>query len=459
MGILSRQNPNIDKEVYYVPSTKNTEILCAILSTGAAKGHEIFPGPLFSKDIKRWSLRNVILQAVMMSYDPSSSLKDRFENARRGLIEMFPREKRPGQSYQGFVKARRNVPVSTRKSLSRHLQHEHRQAAGKYWRRHGWVPLAADGSRLEVPRTAANEAAFGCAGRQKTGPQLAVTVLYHMGTGLPWDWRIGAGTESERGQLRQMLGSLPKDSLLVADAGFTGYELFGALLQQGLSFLIRVGSNVTLLRDLGLEVERKGRRVWLWPLARRDQAPLELRLIRLKSKTRCKWSRSRREVYLLTNVFEESRLSEEQAAQLYRMRWGVEVFYRSFKQTLEQRKLRSRAPAPAGEELHWALTALLLLSLMSVQTLVQQGIDPLRLSVSDALRVVRRAMSSFSVWRYKGDLRVRLCKSLKDQYRRHGSKQARDWPHKKSESPPGAPKIRPAKPEEILCAKRSCNVA
>ena len=459
MGIVSRHNPKIDKEVYHVQSTKNTKILCAILSAGTVKCHENFPGPLFSKEKKRWSLRNIILQALMMSYDPSPALKDRFENAWRCLGEMFGHEKRAGHSYQGFVKARGKLPGSVREGLQKHLQQQHARAAGSYWRRSGWIPFAVDGSRVELPRTAANAAALGRAGREKTGPQFQLTTLYHMGTGLPWDWRIGPGTEAERTHLRAMRGSLPKDALLVADAGFTGYELFGELIQQGLSFLIRVGSNVTLLQELGLEVERQGRWVWLWPSSKRKQAPLPLRLIRLKSKTRSKLSRSCQELYLLTNVFDERRLSKEQAAEFYRRRWGVELFYRSFKQTLDQRKLRSRAPAQAAEELHWSLTALLLLSLMSVQALVQKHIDPLRFSVAGSLRTLRQAMTSRQCWRCRGDLRVRLSGALKDDYRRNGLKRSRAWPHKKTELPPGAPKIRRAKPEEISCAQRIYHVA
>ena len=78
--------------------------------------------------------------------------------------------------------------------------------AGPFWRRDGWVAFSADGTRIELPRTVDNEKAFGCAGRDKTGPQLQLTSLYHMGTGLPWAWRIGAGTESEQVHLRRMVG-------------------------------------------------------------------------------------------------------------------------------------------------------------------------------------------------------------------------------------------------------------
>lgn len=161
----------------------------------------------------------------------------------------------------------------------------------------------------------------------------------------------------------------------------------------------------------------------------------------------------------MTNVFDQERLSDQTAAAFYRMRWGVEVFFRSFKQTLQQRKMRSAAPEPALLELHWALVALLLLGLMSVETLVTDGHNPLQLSVALALRVVRLSMRTPRTWRRRGDLRVLLAKAVKDGYRRRGPKKARDWPHKKRESPPGVPKIRKATRNERSRAQRICNAA
>ena len=392
-----------------------------------------------------------------MAYDPSASLKDRFVNARQCLVEMFPNRLRPGKTYQGFVKALRKIPSRFREQLPLHLCRHHERVAGRSWKMFGWIPFAVDGSRIEVPRTQANQEALGCAGKEKTGPQFLVTLLYHMGSALPWRWKIGAGTNSERGHLQSMLKYLPLGSLLVADAGFTGYDLLKNILSHQLSFLIRVGANVTLLRGLGFEFERHGNIVWLWPQNKRDQEPLKLRLIRLKAKA--KYARNRRDVYLLTNVFDPERLSDKIADKFYRMRWGVELFYRSFKQTLDQHKLRSRAPQQAEEELHWALTAMLLLGLMSVDALVSRGGDPLSLSVAGALRQVRLAMRTPGRWRHRGDLREVLAQAVKDSYKRRGPKKARDWPYKKKESPPGAPKIRPAKPNEIALAKRSYKVA
>ena len=120
----------------------------------------------------------------------------------------------------------------------------------------------------------------------------------------------------------------------------------------------------------------------------------------------------------------------------YRLRWGVEVFYRGFKRTLDQHTLRSRSPRQARDELHWALTAMLLLGLMGVEALSSCRIGPSRLSTAAALRMVRQSMQPYRRWRHRSDLRIVLSRAVKDSYHRRRAKTARNWPHKKNDPPP-----------------------
>jgi hypothetical protein len=465
MLLLSRRH---GKEADYVHSWMRGQKQYVFISSHAGFGHEhLSHGPLFSAleqldrrsrrmGARQWSLSHLHFTALLMIYATDEALQDRFKTARNCVIEMFPSRRRPGKTYQGFVKAQKRIPRKMVGHLKDHLRARHRQVAGPYWERFGWVPFACDGSRVEVPRTTRNQKCLGCAGREKTGPQLFLTTLYHMGTGLPWDWHIGRGTESERDHLRLMLAKLPPGSLIVADAGFTGYGLMQAMLERGLSFLIRAGSNVSLLEKLDVEWEvgSEGQAVWLWPQNQRRLPPLKLRLIRLP-----RGCGRQGEMCLLTNVFDSARLSDETAAILYRMRWGVELFYRSYKQTLDQRKLRSKSPRAGRWELHWGMTALLLLGLMSVARIVEQGHDPLSLSVAQALRVIRHAMRQRRRERGWSNLDVRLGQARKDEYRRRSEKAARDWPRKKTETPPGAPIIRCATQKESRCAYKICAAA
>jgi hypothetical protein len=394
----------------------------------------------------RWSLASIHFVALLMVWEADTSLQDCFCSARQHFAEMFPHLRRPGKSYQGFIKAQRLISGRMKRHLLDHLRNHHRRIAGAAWQYRGWTAFACDGSRIEAPRTLRNQRALGCAGRQRTGPQLFLTTMYHLGTGLPWDWRIGRGCASERDHLRSMLGTLPPHSLIVADAGFTGYELLKTIVAGGHSFLIRAGSNVRLLTGLQVEVRQRGTFVSLWPARRRTQPPLTLRLIRVG------------EVCLLTNVLDTSALSSKTASQLYRLRWGVELFFRSYKQTLEARKLRSRCPRHARAELYWGITGLLLLGLMSLEQRPRRDI-PRRLSVAGALRVIRHALRTNDTRRRRRNLLDRLRSARLDGYRRCGSKTSRAFPRKKAKTTPGRPKIRQATPRERGAAQALNNAA
>ena len=53
--------------------------------------------------------------------------------------------------------------------------------------------------------------------------------------------------------------------------------------------------------------------------------------------------------------------------------------------------------------------------------------------------------------RNSGDLLIAFSMCVRDTYTRRSCKRARNWPHKKTESPPGTPKIRRA--SEFSCSR------
>jgi len=124
-------------------------------------------------------------------------------------------------------------------ALKARLRQQVLAVAGAHAQRCRWFALAGDGSRIETPHTAANEEGLGCAGREKTAPQVFATTLWHMGTGLPWDFCMGRGTSSERGHLAEMIPETPEGCLLVADAGFAGYELLRGIIESKRKLLSR----------------------------------------------------------------------------------------------------------------------------------------------------------------------------------------------------------------------------
>ena len=382
----------------------------------------------------RWTPKYLVLCWVAIGWSIQNQLLERFREGWKLLARLYPRRRRPGGSYQGLTQATERFGVGILHRFWCCLRETIPRRLGRLWLWHGWVVLAVDGSRVEAPRTARNEEALGRAGRQKTSPQWWVTCVIHLPTSLLWDWRWGPGTSSERAHLREMLPSLPPRTLLVGDTGFGGFAFLGDLCRAGVHFLVRCASNTTLLVDgTRQKIERVGGAtyVYLWPVDCHSQPPLRLRLIVLK--------RRGRRVYLLTNVMEPQRLSRRTAGAIYRARWDVEVEYRGLKQTLGRRKIVAKTPEPGAMELAGNILALALLLLQGALAL---GARATELSVATALRVIRRLIERVrygrSTLRFLQDLRA----AIKDQYIRHTSKRARDWPHKKREPPPKPPKLR-----------------
>lgn len=409
-----------------------------------------FPGQFFShwpvSVGTKWSPLRLFWMAILMVWSAEQTLYSRFDATRDVLRSLFPKW-RLGKSYSGWYEAQLKWIAPMRSALSKRLQKQIEMMAGQRWQRQGWCAFAVDGSRVECPRTEANETALKCAGRDKTGPQLFLTTLLHMGTGLPWDFRIGPGTDSERRHLEDMQASLPRHALVVADAGFTGYDLYCRLIEAKQNFLIRVGANVHLLKGLGYFEQEGADTVYLWPDKRLSKPPVTLRLIERRQ--------GKKKMYLVTNVLDKKALSQKNAEVLYEMRWGIEVFYRSLKQTLEKRKMLSRSPEAAKCELTWAMYGIWLLGLMSVSKMLARGADPLRWSAAAARDRIRESLREALTRRsLDRSLAKDLGLALKDAYVRRRTKKARDWPHKKKESPPGTPKIQSPSGKQRLAIKR-----
>jgi hypothetical protein len=218
------------------------------------------------------------------------------------------------------------------------------------------------------------------------------------------------------------------------------------ILAGGRNFLVRIGGNVRLLRDLGWFKRHGQDTVFLWPQDRRREEPLVLRLIELE--------RDGKKIYLLTNLPGES-LTHRQAAVLYGMRWAVEVFYRSLKQTLEHRAMRSDAPRQAVAELAWSLVGLQLMGMMSVREIIAKGRDPLDWSVAATRDLIRQAAQGRTHRQLSANgWKNRLAACLKDGYIRTSSKKSRDWPDRKHDRPPRPPKIRNANEKEVRQAQQ-----
>ena len=420
------------------------------------------------RDDCTWMPLQLAVTAILWAWSDEPTLGERFFTARRIADHLYRPQQEFATTSQAFLKMLVRWTAALVSAVQAALRKRMQESLAASWTVYGFLVFGVDGSRVEVPRTKSHEAVNGLA-RNKQGrklkrnrrkkprtaahtkkantPAIWLTLLWHVASGLPWSWRSGPTGSSEREHWLQMLDELPAEALITADAGFVGYEVLRTVIDSGRQVLVRVGSNVRLLKKLGWARESAGT-VYLWPdhAAQKNQPPLVLRLVVAVG--------GKQPVYLLTNV-PQSRLSDAQVIEVYRRRWGIELFFRHLKQTFQRRKLRSTSAHNAYVELEWSLVGLWCLALYAQVELVKEGLDPQQLSLAGALRAFRRILRDYlHPKQRKRSLAKLLRRAVRDQYQRK-NKTSRDYPRKRSADPmPGKPKIKPATPAQLRLARQ-----
>lgn len=383
-----------------------------------------------SKRKVRWTPQAAGLTAVLMTLDGAGGLKARFTHVLTCVNGVLRGRRRVGQSYNGLMKALVRQESTVLPTLRSDLRDQTLKLLWSLPHQRGfghWIVLGVDGSKQALPRTADHEAFFGIADNGK-GPQAFMTSIVHVETGLLWDWRVGEARASEKKHLEDMIDDLPERTLLLGDGNFVGHPIWLKLLTRGVDFLVRVGGNVGLLTNRqphgSAAMEVKSGIVYVWPPARRrSDPPLRLRLIRLEGPQGV--------IHLLTSVLDKRRLSDGAAVRLYRMRWGVEVFYRTLKQTLGLGKLRSASSRRAAVALQWGLLTVAIMGLLALPAILHAHHAPHRLSPAGVLHVLRATLRSPCLQqavRAEAALMKRLSQAVKDTYVRRNVKDARHRP-------------------------------
>ena len=415
----------------------------------------------------KWKSIALVCLAIFWVWSPQVGLVEAANDAIATVARILGNDFVAVRSYQALSAALVTYTPQLLPVLWARLQSLMLQSVPSHGRFGKWLLLAVDGSRVNVPRTQRNEDRFSkpkasrkkksCskkrtrhAGHQRSkrntkshydpqagSPQMWLTLVWHIGLRLPWCWRLGPSYSSERDHLVTMLKEqrFPENTIFCADAGFVGYEFWQGIVASGHSFLIRVGGNVRLLKNLGV-VRQRSDLVYCWPdtAMKKKQPPLVLRLLRFHD--------GRGEVYLVTNILDENELSAPAASQIYRRRWGIEIQFRSLKQTYGRAKLRARTPEIAEIEMHWSLLGLTMLQLLAVKEQAQPDEPAEKTSIASVLRIVRSMMAAPSETRASSEsLSKRLQNATTDSYQRHGKKKSRNYPRRKEEPAAGPPII------------------
>ena len=389
----------------------------------------------------RWHGQPLLFVMLVITWCAGDSVPERFETARAFYVACYQKRRRPGKTCEGFQKALARVPSRALRLVAAALRARLQQVFSSRWVVDGFIPFGCDGSRLQCPRSQELEQRLPTSSTADAPPQVWITALVHLSLGLLWSWRLGKGTADERMHLRYLVATLPRGALLVADAGYVGYELLRALAPHN-AFLIRLSSKAPLyVPDKGSLHRYCEGLVYYWPQWAQEEElpPVPVRLLRIRGR--------KVDVWLITNVLEPERLPRKIASKFYRWRWRNEGLFRTYKRTLGKVKLMSRTAALVHRELEGSLLAVQLLLAQGTLALQRSGRTVIVLPSPRKILLEIRAEIRNVTGMYLGPRQQqtywqRLQQARGDERRRRPTEKVRrPWPGRIPHKPPGKPTI------------------
>ena len=261
-----------------------------------------------------------------------------------------------------------------------------------------WRLVSMDGSTLDTADEKPNEKAFGrpSASRGKSAfPEVRFVSLVENGTHVLFGTRMGGVNAGEITLAKQVLSSLAKGMLCLADRNFFGFELWNQARSTGADLLWRVKKNLRLPCEKRLPDGSYLSRVYESPKEQRHgRNGVVVRVIDY----RLEGIPGAEPIYrLLTTILDHEAAPATELAALYHERWEIETALDELKTHLRGSRivLRSKTPDLVRQEFYGLMMAHFAIRGLMHEAALKANADPDTLSFLHAVRVVRRKIATF----------------------------------------------------------------
>lgn len=259
----------------------------------------------------------------------------------------------------------------------------------------GWRLVSLDGSTLEVADEKENARAFGrpAASRGASAyPHLRFVSLVENGTHVLFGTRMADYATGEITLAQEVIASLHKGMLCLADRNFFGFALWNQARARGAGLLWRVKKNLRLRVEQRLPDGSYLSRIYA---SERDWRHRSNGVVVRVIDYRLEGLADAEPIYrLVTTILDPAEAPAEELAALYPERWEIETALDELKTHLRGAKivLRSKTPDLVRQEFYGLLLAHFAVRGLMHEAALKAGEDPDRLSFLHAVRVIRRKL-------------------------------------------------------------------
>jgi hypothetical protein len=261
--------------------------------------------------------------------------------------------------------------------------------SGSFYR--AWRLVAVDGTTFDLPDTAANAGFFGRPGSPRGAgkgafPQVRVAGLGECGTHAIFAAALGPLAVHETELARRLFGRLRAGMLLIADRGFTGFDLWRAAAATGADLLWRVRNSAVLPVAEQLADGSYLSHIYAARDKHRHADPITVRVVEYTLAGQATVYR------LITTILDPAQAPALDLAALYAQRWEFEISLGELKthQGAPRMVLRSHTPDGVQQEVYGFLLVHYAIRALMHQAALDAAIDPDQVSFTRTLRLARR---------------------------------------------------------------------
>lgn len=320
----------------------------------------------------------------------------------------LPDMQAPFVSKSAVAQARQRLGAEPLKALFEMSARAWSEQDSKQYLFKGLSLFAMDGTTLKTADTPEHREHFGAqvypSGRVSSYPQVRGVTLTAVPTHLIRDATFGPYGVNEMLYAKELLASIPNDSLTAFDKGFLSAEILCGLTTSGSNrhFIIPAKANTK----------------WEVIEGTPDDAVVAMR-VSPQARKKCPalpdvWQaraitvldQSARKHVLLTSLFDRKRYKAADIAACYTRRWQIETSYRELKQTMLGMALTLRSKTVDGvyQEIWGALTAYNLVRLEMAKAALAVKCEPTEISFIRAFHVIQYELHWAAVTRAQGKL-------------------------------------------------------
>ncbi len=310
------------------------------------------------------------------------------ERKRRGLPPVC-------EDASAYCKARAKLPVKLIDTLSKRVMQIARDNTPDPWKWKGRNVYLVDGLVLRAPDTAANQEAYPQPSSQEEGlgfPQVRVVVTISLATGCILHYNTGRVEGKRTGEVtlfREKHADFATGDVVVSDSNLESFHDAVLLKRRGVDMVSCINGSrkspfknratkniedkIVTLKKPKFDKKRFTRKQW-------EALPdsIRYRVIRYRVAGR------KTEITIVTTLLDRRRFSARDIANLYGLRWDVEVDIRSYKSSMGMCDLRCQTPDNLDREIAVAVLGYNLVRLLMNDTAAVLEVHPREISFSHA---------------------------------------------------------------------------